>query len=495
MTNVKQGLKAASILLLTGWWANAQSYRPDPLGYSVPTPRPINPAESTTNPSAQATQRQNPYLGSIPQESTGGLLKLSLGGAIARGLRYNLGLVESEHASADVHGDRLRALAALLPELTATARQGYENLSLKEIGIKVPSSAPFQLPPTTGGFGYQDTRVSITQEVYNASLRSRYRAQKSTEEASFLNQKDSRDVVVFAVGTAYMQVVASAARVVTAQAQLDSARELDEQTSHRVKSEVAPEIDALRAQVENQSAEQRLTNTKNQYEKDKLTLARITGLAIDQPFELTEGLTYHALGSVTRETAIEAALQGRSDLASAQASLQAAEETLRAAKAQRRPVVSLAADYGGAGVNIGNFNSVYTVMGNVSVPIYTGGRIRADIEQARSNVARREAEYADLRARIAYDVRVACLDLTASDSGVSVANRNKKLAEKALLESKDRYSSGVTNYLELVEAEEAVAVANDNYIQSLYSYNVAMISLARAMGSADTKLTQLLGGK
>lgn len=488
-------LDVAVVLIAAGSVVNAQSYGTNPLGYSVPTPRPINPAESTTNPSAQETQRQNPYLGSVPQQSTGTLLRLSLAGAIERGLRYNLGLVESEQSSADVHGDRLRALAALLPDLTANARQVYENLSFKEIGIKLPPAAPFQLPATSGGFGYQDTRVSVSQQVYNPTLRDKYRANKSLEQASLFNQKDSRDVVVFAVGTAYMQVIASAARVATAKAQLDSAKALDQQTANRVTSEVSPEIDSLRAQVERQSAEQRLTNANNQFEKDKLTLARITGLAIDQPFELTEGLNYHALSGLTSELATDDALKSRSDLASAEASLHAAEEVLKSQKAQRLPVVSFTADYGGAGPNIGNFNSVYSVSGNVSVPIYTGGRIRADIEQARADVARREAEYADLRGRIAYDVRVAWLDLMASDSGVTVATRNKTLAEKALVQSQDRYSNGVTNYLEVVQAQETVVAAGDNYIQSLYSYNVSMISLARAMGGAETKLFVLLGGK
>jgi len=485
-------MAGAVMLVLASYPAYGQSF--EPLGYSVATPRPINPSENTTNPSAQATQRQNPYLGSVPQKSTGTVLKLSLTGAIERGLRFNLGLVESEHSSADVRADRLRALASLLPTLTANARQVYESLSFKEIGLKLPPNAPFQLPSTSGGFGYQDARVGVSQQVFNASLRDKYRAQKNLEEASILTLRDSRDVVVFAVGAAYMQVIASAARVATAKAQLDSARELDQQTADRVNSEVSPEIDSLRAQVQRQSSEQRLTNANNQLEKDRLTLARITGLAIDQPFELTEELAYHPLNNVTSESATEDALRSRSDLASAEASLHAAEVTLRGQKAQRLPVVSFSADYGGAGVNVGNFNSVYSIAGNVSVPIYTGGRIRADIEQARSDVARREAEVADLKGRITYDVRVAWLDLSASDSGVKVATRNKTLAEKALAQSQDRYSNGVTNYLEVVQAQEAVAAANDNYIQSLYSYNVAMISLSRAMGGAETKLKMLLGG-
>ena len=482
--------------LLLAFTAFAASAQTDPRSYSVSTPRPINPAEGTTNPSAQATQSLNPYLGSVPSKATDGTIELSLRGAIERGLRYNLGLIESNQAGADVRAARLRALAALLPQISANARQAYESISYKEIGLKLPPIPGLPgLPPTTGGFGYQDARVSVTQSIYNGELRAQYRAQKSAEQASAFNIKDSRDVVVFAVGTAYVQVVASAARVETAKAQLASARELDEQTANRVRSEVSPEIDSLRAQVERQSAEQRLTNALNQWEKDKLTLARITGLAADQKFTVTDPLAYHALPGTTSESAAEEALRSRADLASAEAGVRAAESTLRAQKAQRLPVVSFNADYGGGGVNVGNFNQVYTVSGNVSMPIYTGGRIRADIEQAQADLARREAEYEDLKGRVAYDVRVAWLDASASDSSVKVAERNKALAERALTQSQDRYTNGVTNYLEVVQAQEAVAAANDNYIQSLYSFNVAAISLARAMGGAETRLRQLLGGK
>ena len=129
------------------------------------------------------------------------------------------------------------------------------------------------------------------------------------------------------------------------------------------------------------------------------------------------------------------------------------------------------------------------------MPIYTGGRIHADIEQARADLARKQAEYEDLKGRIAYDIRIAWLDLNASDSSVTVAAHNKTLAERSLTQSVDRYANGVTNYLEVAQAQEAVAMANDNYIESLYSLNLAMVSFARAMGGAESRLAQLLGGK
>ena len=106
-----------ALMSLIGTGVAAWGQSPDALGYSVATPRPISPAEGTTNPSAQATQSQNPYLGSVPSENTGTRIELSLRSAMERGLRYNLGLIEANQASADVRAERLRALSALLPQL------------------------------------------------------------------------------------------------------------------------------------------------------------------------------------------------------------------------------------------------------------------------------------------------------------------------------------------------------------------------------------------
>ncbi len=484
------------ILIAVSLTAAAATAQLDPLRYSVATPRPINPAEGTTNPSAQATQRQNPYLGSTPEKSTGGNVDLSLQAAVDRGLRYNLGLIESNEASADARAARLRALSALLPQISAHGKQNYEDLSLKEIGIKFPPIPGFPgLPSTTGGFGFQDARVAVSQSIYDGHLRGQYQAQKAGEQASALSIRDSRDVVVFAVASAYLQAIATAAKLESAKAVVASALELDKQTADRVKAEVSPEIDSLRAQVERQSAEQRVANLANQYEKDKLTLGRIIGFPVDQPFTLTETLTYRPLMGMTSESATSEALLSRSDVRSAEAAVRAAELGLRAERAQKLPVVSVTADYGGGGANIGNFNSVYTISGNISVPLYTGGRIQADVERASAELRRKQAEYEDLRGRIAYDVRVAWLDLQASESSVNVARQNSQLAARALDQSRDRYQNGVTNYIEVVQAEEVVAFAGDNYAESLYSFNLAKVSLARALGSADTRLSELSGGK
>jgi outer membrane protein TolC len=459
---------------------------------SISTPRPINPAAGTTNPSARATQTLNPYLGSTPDSKVvEGELKLSLDEAVARGLRFNLGLIDSQQADAGVRAQRARALAALLPQISARAEQTYEQLSFKELGIKLPPQSGLKLPPVSGGFGYSDARIVAQSAVLNFELLDRYRQQRALEAASLLSTKDARDVVVFAVGAAYFQVVSSQARLATAQAALVSAREFDAQVADQFKSEVSPEIDSLRAQVELHTAEQRVVDATNDLEKDKLTLDRITGIPLAQAWSPSRNYNFAPLPE--QPTKVTPSVDTRWDVASAKEEVAAAELGVRAARAQRVPAISFNASYGGAGNNPANFNQVYSVAGGVSIPLFTSGRIRSDVRQAEAVLTQRRSEYRDLQGRADYDVRTARLDARASESAVKVSAENKALAERALTQAQDRYNNGVTNYLEVLQAQEALVAANENYIASLFSFNVAKISLARALGSSETRLASLFG--
>ncbi|HEY3824510.1 MAG TPA: TolC family protein [Bryobacteraceae bacterium] len=476
-----------SLLIAGGSMVAVAQTGSDPLSYALSTPRPINPAASSTNPSAAATQSLNPYLGSVPGgKLVEGEIQLTLADAISRGLSFNLGLIESQQTDAGVKAERARAFAALLPQITARAQQSFQQVSTAELGIKFPAQLGIRLPATLGGFGYSEARVELQYPVFDATLRAQYQARKAAEAASALSTKDSRDVVVFAVGTAYFQVVASQARLATADAALASAQEFATQVTHQYEAEVAPEIDSLRASVELRAAQQRVTDAGNDLEKDKLTLDRITGIPLEQQWSPAHEYTFSPLAE-------DNAPQNRFDLKSAQQSVAAAEQDIRAARNQRLPSASLGASYGSGGVNPGNYSQVYSVSAGVAVPLFTGGRIRADVQDAEAKLAQREAEYRDLQGRIAYDLRVARLDARASESAVKVAQGNQSLAQRAFEQSEDRYRNGVTNYLEVVQANEGVVTAQENYISSLFSYNVAKISLARALGSAETRLAAFFG--
>ncbi len=422
----------------------------------------------------------NPFLGSVTAAPvTDASMTLSLTDAIERGLQYNLGLIDASAAGTAARAARRRALSALLPTVTATAAKVYEEASLREVGLSLPG-----LPPTTGGFAFEDVRLRVTQSVYSGDLRNRYRAEAAAERAAALNVRDARDEVVFVVGQAFLRVVTSAARLDTATAQLASAVELERLAADRVRVEVAPEIDALRAQVERQSAEQRVVTARNEFEKHRAALARIIGLSVEQRFVVDARLPVRGLGFANEAVAFASARRLRADLASTKAATEAAERTLRARRAQAHPSVGITADYGGGGDHV-HFNHVYTAAAGVTVPLYTGGRIAAEVAEADSTLQRLRAESDDLEARVVYEVHVAWLDLSAAESNATVAQSNLELAKRALTQSQDRYANGVTTYLEVVQSQELVVRADEALIVSVHDRNLARLALARAAGTAE----------
>jgi outer membrane protein TolC len=459
---------------------------------SIATPRPINPATDTTNPSASATQTLNPYLGSTPEgKALDGEIRISLEDAVDRGLRLNLGLIDSQQADASLRAEREHALSELLPQISARAQQSYRQLSFKALNIKLPARAGFQLPPTSGSFGYGEGDILAHSAVVNLQLLNRYKEQRALESASALSAKDARDIVVYAVGTAYFQVLASEARLATAQAALATAQELNHQITDQYNAEVSPEIDTLRARVELRTAGQRVVDATNDLEKDKLTLDRITGIPLAQKWSPSREYGYTPFANQAGET--QRLEEARADVASVKKEVSAGEFGVKAAGDERLPEISFDGSYGAGGTNPANYNQVYSVQGTISVPLFTSGRIRSDKHAAEASLVQRRAALRDIQGRAEYDVRIARLDAQTSDSAVQVAAENRTLAEQALTQSKDRFSNGVTNYLEVLEAEEAAVAADENYIASLFSYNVAKISLARAMGSAETRLPSFFG--
>ncbi|HWC15457.1 MAG TPA: TolC family protein, partial [Terriglobales bacterium] len=176
-------------------------------------------------------------------------------------------------------------------------------------------------------------------------------------------------------------------------------------------------------------------------------------------------------------------------------SQKAAERELSAARGERYPVIAMNGDYGDVGSTFGHSNGNFSVQAGVRVPLFTGGRIKGDITQAEASLRQRKAEAENVRGQIDYDVRTAYLNLNAAKEQVDVGKRNVDLANESLARSKDRFTSGVADSVEVVQAEQALASANDQYITSVYNHSLAKLALARALGVAHTEYSQYLGRK
>jgi outer membrane protein TolC len=307
--------------------------------------------------------------------------------------------------------------------------------------------------------------------------------------------KDARDLVVLAVGFTYLQAIADEARIETADAQVKTAQAFYNQATDQASAGTSADIDALRAKVQFQTQQQQLIQARNNFAIQKLAVARVIGLAPGQEFELTDKSPYQPFEGITVEDALKRAYTSRSDYQAATADVRAAELSRKAAVAGYFPSLSLNADYGTAGAHPSTATQVFDVHGSISIPIFQGGSVRGEVLQADARLEESRDRLGNLRAQIDSDVRTALLNLQSAADLVNVARSNIDLAEETLSQSHDRFSAGVTDTVEVVQSQETVASAHERYISSLYSYNLAKISLARAIGLAEEGVREYFQGK
>jgi outer membrane protein TolC len=196
------------------------------------------------------------------------------------------------------------------------------------------------------------------------------------------------------------------------------------------------------------------------------------------------------------DDALQMAYQSRSDFQAASATVRSYEYSSKAAKAEYLPAINFSGDYGLAGTyETLNTHGVFDVRGTLTIPIFQGGKVHGDVIEANAQLEQSRQRLENLRAQIDADVRTAFFNLESSAEQVEVAKSNIDLAQQTLDQSRDRFVAGVADTVEVVQAQEQVANANDSYISALYSFNYAKISLARALGLGEKSVREYFKGK
>jgi outer membrane protein TolC len=434
----------------------------------------------------------NPYLGAVPTGTASPTpLSLSLEDAVARGLRQNLGGLLSTDAVSGARGERWLALSALLPNLTTATSFGVRQIDLKaDFGLDIPG-----VPHVIGPFGVFDTRGYLDQSVFNWESIERARSSAAQLKSAQYSYKNAREVVVLVVVSNYLLVIADQSQVESALAQRDTAKVLFDQTTDQHKVGLAAAVDVLRSNVELQAQEQKLIVARNNLAKQKLVLARAIGLPAGQAFDITTEVPYQPLATSTLDEALQQAYASRADYKSLTEQVRSAELQKKAASAERYPTLSALTDYGATGTNPASSHGTVNAAVVLRFPIFQGGRVHGDNLVADSLLTSAKQQLEDLRASIDQEVRDAFLDLQDTAQEVSVEKNAVQLATETLRQSRDRFASGVTDDIEVVQAQESLAEANDAYIASLYSYNLAKISLASAIGVAESRFAEYLKGE
>jgi outer membrane protein TolC len=441
---------------------------------------------------AQAKQPQRSIgLESVPSgPASSEVVHLSLRDAINLAVRYNLGQIESGENAQIARGQRLQALSRLLPQVTAGVSENVEQFTAASLGIKAAL-----VPSVIGPFSYSTAKTDLSQTLFSVESIQRYRAARTAEQAARLSYNDTLDLVTLAVGNAYLQVIEANSRIEAAEAQARNAQALYDQAVDELHAGTSPKIDVTRSAVQLHTEQYRLSVARNDFAIAKLNLARGIGLPLGQEFDLADRLPYADLEPPGVEQALSSAYQARSDFRAALASVKSAQQQLSAVRGERYPVLAVNGAYGVQGATFGHSHGIFGFQAGMNVPIFTGERIKGDLTQAEAALRQRRAEAENLRGQIDYDVRTAYLNLQAAKEQVAVARENMDLANENLDRSKERFAAGVTDSVEVVQAQQSLSSANDQYITSLYGHNLAKLQLARALGVARSNYNQYITGQ
>jgi outer membrane protein TolC len=464
---LKRGL-AVLVLLLTSGVLPAAAQRP---GVPVPAPG-------------------SPFWGGVPTGTASPqAIGLSLYAAIKSALAHNLGVLSAEEAVGRADGARRIALSELLPNVWGGVSEAVRKTNLEAFGF--PIQDPF--PRVVGPFDVFDARVFLRQSVLDLRAINTERAESHRLAAARLSSRSTRDLIVLVAANLYLETVAAGARVQAARAQLETARALHAQAVDLRSAGTVAGIEVLRAEVRLSLEQQRTTAAINTFEKAKLQLARMIGLPLRQEFTLTESVPTLPLPQLTLEEVVAQAYAQRPDYLAAEQRLKAAEAEVTAARSGFFPSVAVTGDYGVTGLSVAQSLPTFSVMGQVNVPLFEGGRTHGRTAQARADLAQRRAELEDLRGAVYYNARLAFLDLQSAEEQVRTATRARELADLQLTQARDRFAAGVASNLEVVQAQEAVAAAAEGYIAALYDLNIAKAMVLGSPGSLEQAIETYLG--
>jgi outer membrane protein len=412
----------------------------------------------------------------------GATLHLTLRGAVELALRQNPQVQIAALNLAESVQNKNVARSELLPqaklEVSDSANRG---------NLEADFGRPFLgLPQHIGPYQVFAAGPQFSMSVLDLSLWRRWQAAGEDVRASDADREAVREQITLLVVSQYLGCLRAAADVRAAQSRADLAKALFDQANDLQQHGAGTGIDTLRANVELQNETQVLLVAQTTERTSLYGLAQLLNVDPNQTIELDDALSFFETPDTNIQQSLEAAYTARPEMRALQAQERAAADEKRATSESRWPSVRIVGnwDYEGLSTTTGIPAYDYAVV--FDVPIITGGRIHAESAFGDLELRKIAQQRQDLENQIAVDVKTAAAELASARSEVDVANQGVSLAQEEVQQARDRFSAGVANNIEVIQAQDALARANDNQIAALYSYNQARADLARASGQMES---------
>ena len=394
-------------------------------------------------------------------------LHLTLKDAVQLGLKQNPERVIARILVSESDRTSQIARSALLPQGAITGRGALSqyNLQSVEAGPRRPA----------GPYQFIEAGPSFSQTILNFQQIRGFQIGQEDARGARADEQTGRETVVTAVVNQYLLVLRALATRDAVTSRVALAQRLYDQASELQKTGVGLSIDATRANVELQNEKQNLIDAETQTRTTRYALAEILDLPREQELEVTDHLDFYDLPALEREALLDLALTARPEIRSLNSQTRVARLSTDAAREQRLPQLAFSGFWYYQGAHFNDGIPAYTYELSLDLPLFTGGRIRA--EQARAKLE---------EARIVREVKTAFDELTAARTAVDVANLGYKLAQDEVAQAQRRFTAGVTTNIEVITAQDELARASDSQIDALYRFNLSRALLAQATGQIES---------
>lgn len=407
---------------------------------------------------------------------------LTLAQAIRTALDQNPRVQQSLLAIAESGDDRRSAAAALMPSVAAQAigvRNKY-NLNA-QMGMTVPG-----FPPVVGPYNWHQAGLEAQVSLFDFSLWKKWRASQHAEASTRAQGRAVREEIAGIVVGQYLRALRAAAAVQAGESRVELAEALAKLAENQQKQGVGTKLDTLRAQVQLQTERQRLIQAQTQRSTALAGLGRALDLEPGTRIELKDSLTAPTLPGTGFQETFQAGLARRPELAVLDAREKAAVSLHEAAQGLRLPTLVATGFYGSTALQSLPSTTTYQVSLGLRVPLFTGGLVSAQVSRAKSEQSRVQEARREVRAQVGFEIQVAQAELEAASHEVEVANLAVSLSTEALTQARHRFEAGVSNNIEVINAQDELAKANDNQISALYRLNQSRADLARATGQLES---------
>jgi outer membrane protein len=417
----------------------------------------------------------------LPPSAPTAALRLTLDQAVNLAVKQNTTAQIAVLTAAQSVQDKNGARAALLPQSNLNVSDSVQRINLEAfLGHQIPG-----FPQHAGPFQVFQAGPDFGMPIFDLTLFRRFQAARDFANAGKADAMSTREQVILLVVSQYIGTLRNIADVEASRSRVDLAKALYDQAADLQKEGVGTGIDTLRANVELQNENQRLITAEANRETSLYALSRLLNLDPRQKVELADSLSFFETPQPEVEASIEEGLSTRQEWKSLQEQIKAAEYDKKAASESRLPSLKFQGNWAYTGASSTTGIPTYNYAVQATMPLITSGRIHAEIVKSDLDIQKLHQQQADLRNQIALDVKTALINLDSARNEVKVANLGVQLSKEEVDQARDRFKAGVANNIEVIQAQDSLARANDNQIAALYRFNQARADLARSVGQME----------